>query len=78
MLLQYNCVVVKWHTGIMEGYGQSVLTVVFGFEGEEVSRVWTKLYNEDLIYSSPGTEVDKRARNVVYMCGGKICGKRCL
>ena len=54
--------VVKWHSRIMEGYGQSVLTVVFGCEGEEVSRGWTKLYNDVLIYCLLHTELDKSGR----------------
>ena len=62
MLLQYNCVVVKWHSGIMEGYGQWVQTVVSGCEGGTVSRGWTELYNDVLIYCSPHTELDKRGR----------------
>jgi hypothetical protein len=69
---------VKWRAGIVEGYGQRVLTGVFGCEGEEVTTGWTELYNGELLYCLAGTEVDKRGRECsIHECR-RMYGKRSL
>ena len=78
VLQPYNCLVVKWRVGIMEGCGQRVLTGMFGCEGEEVTGEWTELFIEGRLYCSLGTEVDKRVRECSNMNVGNMYGKRWL
>ena len=78
VLLQYNCVVVKWHSGIMEGYGQWVQTVVSGCEGGQCLEGGLNCIMMCLFTVHHTLSWIRGAGNVAYMIGGIMMVKRWL